>query len=138
MSQVKTFIIGRHRECDLVLDDTSVSRHHAEVVPMPDGHYYITDRNSTGGTFVHSDSGWEQIRQRFVKGTDRLRLGGHEIDASRLGFLCTLPGRGDVADIGASNLQVASDFANPASDDGLDPNKGLMRDPVTGEVIEKS
>ena len=138
MSQVKTFIIGRHQNCDLVLDDTSVSRQHAEVVPMPDGHYYITDRNSTGGTFVHGDSGWEQIRQHFVKTTDRLRLGDYEIDVSRLGPLCTLPGTGGVADIGASNPPVASGFANPAPDDGLDPNKGLRRDPVTGEIIEKS
>ncbi len=123
MSRVKTFIIGRHQDCDLVLDDASVSRQHAEVVPMPDGHYYITDRSSTGGTFVHSDSGWERIRQRFVKATDRLRLGGHEIDASRMGLLCRLPGRGGVA--------------NPVPDDGPDPDKGLMRDPMTGEVIEK-
>ena len=138
MSRVKTFIIGRHQDCDLVLNDTSVSRRHAEVVPMSEGHYYITDRNSTGGTFVYSDSGWEQIRQRFVKATDRLRLGNHEIDASRLGLLCRLPGKGGVADTGDSSPQVASGVANPAPDDGLDPSKGLMRDPVTGEVIEKS
>ncbi len=137
MSQVKTFVIGRHQDCDLVLNDTSVSRRHAEVVPMPDGCYYITDRNSTGGTFVHSDSGWEQIRQRFVKAIDRLRLGGHEIDASRLGLLCRLPERGGVADIEDSSLQEASGFSNPTPNDGPDPNKGLMRDPMTGEVIEK-
>ncbi len=140
MSRVRTFVIGRHQDCDLVLDDTRVSRHHAEVVPMLDGRYYITDRNSTGGTFVRSGSGWEPIRQRFIKTTDRLRLGGHEISASRLEFLRILPGSGGdgVADVGASSPRAVSGPAKLPPDDGLDPDKGLMRDPVTGEIIEKS
>jgi len=45
-------LVGRGRECDLVIDDPMVSRRHAEVRKMPDGRIVITDLGSSNGTFV--------------------------------------------------------------------------------------
>ncbi len=131
MSRIKTFVIGRHQDCDLRLDDKSVSRRHAEVVLTPDGRYYVTDCNSTGGTFVYRDSGWCPIRQELVDPTDRLRFGNDELAASRLESLRTLMGEGGTAPAQGSGK------VNKTPDDGLDPNKGLRRNPETGEIMEK-
>ena len=123
-----------------MLDDSRVSRRHAEVVLATDGRYFITDRNSTGGSFVYGNSGWHPVRQRFVRSTDRLRFGNHEIVASRLESLCVLAGGGGGAttETESSGQKAVCGGADQATEDGPDPNKGLMRDPVTGEVIEKS
>ncbi len=45
-------LLGRSRECDIVLDDGNVSRRHAEVRPGPDG-WTITDLGSTNGVRVN-------------------------------------------------------------------------------------
>jgi hypothetical protein len=45
-------VIGRSRDCDIVLSDSNVSRHHAEI--RPDGaHWAITDLGSTNGVRVN-------------------------------------------------------------------------------------
>jgi len=54
-------VIGRSKECDVAVDDASVSRRHAEVRAGPDG-YWIVDLGSTNGTEVNG------------KRVDRVRL----------------------------------------------------------------
>lgn len=44
--------IGRHRDCDIVLDDGTVSRYHAEL-RRDHGRYAITDAGSLNGTYVN-------------------------------------------------------------------------------------
>ena len=44
--------IGRQRESDVVLDDPTVSRAHAEVTAR-DGGFVIADRGSLNGTYVN-------------------------------------------------------------------------------------
>jgi len=41
--------IGRSRECDIVLQDSNVSRRHAEIRPSPQGRWTIADLGSTNG-----------------------------------------------------------------------------------------
>ncbi len=41
--------IGRSRECDIVLEDSNVSRKHAEIRPSPQGRWTIADLGSTNG-----------------------------------------------------------------------------------------
>jgi pSer/pThr/pTyr-binding forkhead associated (FHA) protein len=48
--EVTTF--GRLLENDVVLQDESISRHHAEIQNQ-DGKYILTDNQSTSGTFVN-------------------------------------------------------------------------------------
>jgi pSer/pThr/pTyr-binding forkhead associated (FHA) protein len=44
--------IGRHRDCDIVLDDGTVSRYHAELRRDHD-RYVITDAGSLNGTYLN-------------------------------------------------------------------------------------
>jgi len=45
--------IGRSRECDIVLQDSNVSRRHAELRPGPQGRWTISDLGSTNGVRVN-------------------------------------------------------------------------------------
>jgi diguanylate cyclase (GGDEF)-like protein len=45
-------VIGRGKDCDIRLNDHSVSRIHARIAPGPDG-YRAVDLQSTNGTFVN-------------------------------------------------------------------------------------
>lgn len=45
-------VLGRHEGCDIVLDDSSVSRRHARL-ELHRGRYTIVDLGSTNGTFVN-------------------------------------------------------------------------------------
>src|SRR5438034_1013114 len=59
-------VIGRSRECDIVLGDSNVSRRHAEVRPTGGDSWTITDLDSTNGVKVNG---------RAVSGTSPLRPG---------------------------------------------------------------
>ncbi len=45
-------VIGRHPDCEIHIDDGSVSRRHAQVV-YQDGSYFIEDLDSRNGTFLN-------------------------------------------------------------------------------------
>lgn len=45
-------VIGRGNDCDIRINDHSVSRRHARIQPAADG-YYAVDLQSTNGTFVN-------------------------------------------------------------------------------------
>ncbi|AZK92791.1 MULTISPECIES: ABC transporter ATP-binding protein/permease [Streptomyces] len=49
----RTVRIGRASDNDLVVDDLTVSRHHAELRSRPDGTYEIADIGSHNGTFLN-------------------------------------------------------------------------------------
>ena len=69
-------LVGRSRECDVVLADANVSRRHAEVLPGAAGTWTITDLGSTNGVRVNGRQidGVEQL----VAG-DQIALGTAEI-----------------------------------------------------------
>jgi pSer/pThr/pTyr-binding forkhead associated (FHA) protein len=46
-------VIGRSRECDIVLQDSNVSRRHAEIRPTGGDGWTITDLGSTNGVRVN-------------------------------------------------------------------------------------
>lgn len=46
-------VIGRHPECDVQIDDGSVSRHHAQIT-KEQGNFYVQDLNSRNGTFLNN------------------------------------------------------------------------------------
>ncbi len=48
----KTLVIGRDNDCDIQIQDHSVSRRHARILTGSDG-YYAVDLQSTNGTFVN-------------------------------------------------------------------------------------
>lgn len=47
-------VFGRSEECDIRIDDTSVSRQHACIQPGGDG-WYVVDQQSTNGTLVNGE-----------------------------------------------------------------------------------
>jgi hypothetical protein len=46
------FVIGREADCDLVLEDPRVSRHHVQLEVLDDGRVVLRDLGSANGTFV--------------------------------------------------------------------------------------
>jgi hypothetical protein len=47
-------VIGRSRDCDITLDDTNISRRHAEI-RQEDGAYWLVDLDSTNGSEVNGE-----------------------------------------------------------------------------------
>ncbi len=63
-------VLGRHPECDIVLDSGSVSRQHARIQRI-DEKFYIEDMQSRNGTYVNG----RQIRERqLLSDQDRITL----------------------------------------------------------------
>jgi len=56
---------GRHPQCDIFLDDVTVSRHHAKLTNRG-AHSWISDLNSLNGTYVN---------RALIEGESPLRLG---------------------------------------------------------------
>jgi hypothetical protein len=66
--------LGRALDNDVILDDTSVSRHHARLVPRV-GYWLVEDLGSTHGTYVNN----RRITSAPLRAGDRLRLGATEL-----------------------------------------------------------
>jgi hypothetical protein len=68
MKQLK---IGRNQDNDIVIDDTSVSRHHATII-QTNNSFIVCDNSSSNGTFVNG----QRIEDDTVlKQNDKLTLG---------------------------------------------------------------
>jgi phosphoserine phosphatase RsbU/P len=50
--QSERAVMGRHPDCDLVLESASVSRQHAQILRDRD-QFYVEDLHSRNGTFVN-------------------------------------------------------------------------------------
>lgn len=75
----RTLSIGRRRDADIRLTDTSVSRVHAEVTMSGDGRYFLVDCGSLRGTWSRSDDGkWNRHRQGYVDASSPVRFGRFE------------------------------------------------------------
>ena len=63
-------IVGRHRSCDVVITDDTVSGRHCQITETPDGHV-IEDLGSSNGTFVNG----KRVETTRLKSGDRITLG---------------------------------------------------------------
>lgn len=68
-------VVGRSRDCDIVLEDAGVSRRHAELRPDDDG-WTVADLGSTNGVRVN---GRDIHGPHPLRAGDRLELGSTEI-----------------------------------------------------------
>src|SRR6202007_3003364 len=63
-------IIGRGEDCDIHLDDPSISRRHCRIQPQGSG-YQAKDLQSTNGTFINNPP----IQEEPLQDGDYLRVG---------------------------------------------------------------
>ena len=70
-TEKKTIVIGREAGCDIVLDDRTVSRRHAEIRVSETG-VVLADLGSSNGTFVNR----QRIEQHTLAAGDAITIGG--------------------------------------------------------------
>jgi hypothetical protein len=66
--------IGRSPDCDIFLDDVTVSRKHAVLVQREDA-YYIEDQGSLNGTFLNR----RRIESGRLENGDELQIGKYKL-----------------------------------------------------------
>lgn len=76
---MKIIKIGRSQECELKINDSSVSRMHARVI-IDNGDVIIEDLNSANGTYVNN----QRVKLSKISRYDILRLGNHQLDLSHI------------------------------------------------------
>ena len=69
---MKTLIIGRSQDADLVVNDQFVSRRHMQMTVYDDGKVSIKDLGSKTGTFVN---GKKIFGKYFLRGNDQVKIG---------------------------------------------------------------
>ncbi|OQY03959.1 MAG: hypothetical protein B6I20_03985 [Bacteroidetes bacterium 4572_117] len=62
--------IGRKKKCDILIDNLTVSSHHASIT-NEGGEFYIQDHDSTNGVFVND----VKVSKTNIKSGDTIRLG---------------------------------------------------------------
>ena len=65
--------VGRATDNDIVLDDAMVSRYHAEIRKVADGHWELHDAGSANGIFVEQ----QRVRSVDVTAPVRVEMGDH-------------------------------------------------------------
>lgn len=69
------YTIGRDSTADIAVADPSVSRIHADLSLLDNGELFVTDRNSSNGSFRLRNGVQSPIRQERLLPTDQLKLG---------------------------------------------------------------
>ena len=132
MSRIRCYTVGRDPSVSVVLPHDTVSRVHAELVPVAGGQVYVTDCASTSGTFIDEGGRWQKITQGFVDAGGKLRFGEVEVGVERL--------LADISRLSAGSREgsgagVSSGASLLEQSKPLDASQGVMRDPETGEPI---
>ena len=97
--------LGRDAACEIVLDDPSVSKRHAQIL-LVDGEFILRDQNSHNGTFV----GDERITHKVLNSGDIVAIGPY-----KMLFVAVeeQPGEGEIVlargDVGEASIAVASE-----------------------------
>jgi hypothetical protein len=72
---MKSYRIGRGHGNDIVVEDSSVSRQHAELRISDEGEFVLVDLDSTNGTCVRDGSKWVEIEKATIENAERILLG---------------------------------------------------------------
>ena len=127
MSKVPCYTVGRDASVAITLQHETVSRRHAELIPVPDGQIYITDCASTNGTFIDENGQWRKITQDFVSAGGRVRFGEVEVSVQRL--------LAEISRLGVNRSEGDAGPSNVKQEEQLDASQGVARNPYTGEPI---
>jgi pSer/pThr/pTyr-binding forkhead associated (FHA) protein len=63
--------IGRSPDCEVVLDNTGISREHMRIEMMPDGRYQAVDLGSANGTLLND----EPLGKAYLAPDDKIQIG---------------------------------------------------------------
>jgi predicted component of type VI protein secretion system len=132
---MRTFVIGRSPDADIVLADASVGRQHAELVITDDGRFHLTDCGGGDGTWraVAMRAGqevWERTRQSFVAAGQPLRFGNIRVTVQEL-LARREPSPREQEAAGQAGGGGGAGTAEP----GL--RGPVERDPRTGEIVRR-
>ena len=65
-------VIGRYRDCEIILTDPMSSRRHCRIERDPEGRYFAQDNESANGTLLND----QPLKERLtLKDGDRLQIG---------------------------------------------------------------
>ena len=92
MSNFSIYRIGRGSDVDIRIDDSTVSRVHAELVVTAKGAYYLTDCGSSSGSCVARNGEWQPVTQDFIASMDAILLGRYQTTVQQL---MTMVNQGD-------------------------------------------
>jgi pSer/pThr/pTyr-binding forkhead associated (FHA) protein len=73
--------IGRSMDCDIVVDNLGVSRHHCSIVKEGDA-WALVDGGSNNGTFING----QKVSKHTLKTNDKIVLGKHSLIYDANGF----------------------------------------------------
>ena len=132
MSKIAYVTVGRSASAVITIPHKTVSRLHAEVIPLPDGRIYITDCASRNGTFICDDGAggqWREVGQDFADAGARVRFGEVAMTVPHL-LTEIVRLQGTEAANGPSAGQPGAHQAEK-----LDASHGVVRNPETGEPV---
>ena len=87
--------IGRSMDCDIVVDNLGVSRHHCSIVKEGD-EWALVDGGSNNGTFING----QKVSKHVLKTNDKIVLGKHSIIYDANGFAAVAKRKGTGASMG--------------------------------------
>lgn len=73
--------IGRAMDCEIVIDNLGVSRHHATIVKEGEN-WVLVDGGSNNGTFING----AKVSKHVLKNQDRIVLGKHSLVYDAFGY----------------------------------------------------
>lgn len=118
---------GRDSGCDLVVDDTTVSRIHARISLADDGVVWVQDNNSSNGTCLYRCDRWTRVEKASLCIGDGIRFGDLEVPLEDITALFA----------GAPRLRLrARRFPFQARSAPTEQINKPRRNPATGRVEE--
>ena len=86
-----SLVIGRDETCDIVLEDSFVSRRHVRLDLSEDGDCKLVDLGSTNGTFLFKDAEYVTVGEVSVGAADHIRIGHLDYTVDQLVRLARRP-----------------------------------------------
>jgi len=94
----EVYVIGRHEDCDIHIDNLGISRTHARLLKEGEG-FCIEDMNSSNGTFLNG----EKVQKQALRDGDQVVIGKYVLTyrASAGGSAAPAPAAEAASDRGA-------------------------------------
>ncbi len=137
---MKAFLVGRSKECDVVIVDPTVSRRHAEFVVKSETEFVLVDCDSKFGTFLLHSNEWKPITTAPVGIDDRVRLGQYETSIRTImSVVLERLRRTAVATVAPEAAPKPSPVKSTPSSPQQPSSRKIVieRDPETGEIISR-